>query len=145
MEVKDTNSEKIILYLFNYLDSYDEIKALVNNLNLDISNLFLPNSLIALDKILEDNEKLCLQLINFMDVVKFYSLLLYNDESYFTTKIKKIIVSNRVLNSNVNIIGKKSFNSILFDSEGGLNDLLDNNISLLSLYTFLVLKQIQST
>lgn len=144
--ISTTNtSEALVVYLIEYLDSYDEIKKLISNLNIDISNMFLPNTLVAIDKAFSTNEKLCLQLLNFIDLVKFYSFLLFNDPNYFTNNICKIIVSNRVLVNEKSIYGKEVISSIFYSNDGGLEDLLESNTLLVSLYVFVLVSQIQES
>lgn len=136
--------ERLLIYLLEYTETYDEINAVISKYNLELSNIFLPNTITVLDKEFTINEKLCLQLLSFLDIVKFYSFILYGDENYFTSHINKIIISNRKIKTDYMLLGKEKYDSILFNEEGGLDDLILNNVSLVSLYIFTLLKQISS-
>lgn len=134
-EITETFSNNTILeYIYQQVDNFEVLKNFVISKNIRPSIVFLPQTIKQIDIELNTRIDLLLNCIDFLDVVKFYSLLLYSDEKYFISKVTKLIIQNRTVNNIGYVIGKDCVDDFIFKSEEEAIDFIENNKFLLSIY-----------
>lgn len=131
----ETDSDNTILeYIYQQIDNFEVLKGFVISKDIRPSTIFLPQVIKQIDNELSLRTDLLLDCIDFLDIVKIYSLLLYSDEKYFTSKVIKIIVENRTVNNTRYMISKESIDDFIFKSKDEAIEFMENNKALLSIY-----------
>ena len=136
MEYKVTENSDSYLYinqlLYQQLDNFSYLNNFIKSKNIIPSVVFLPQTL----KLISENNNINLvsDCLNFLDVIKFYSGLIYSEEEYYINLIKNIIISNRTVLQTDNVLNKDIIDDFLFSSKEDVNDFLENNKIFLAIY-----------
>jgi len=131
-ETIDSNFQ-INQLLFQQLDNIPSLNDFIKSKNLIPSVIFLPQTLKLISE--HNNINLIIDSLNFLDIIKFYSGLIYGDKEYYLNLIKNIIISNRTVLDIESILNRDIVDDFLFISSEDANDFLENNKILLAIYT----------
>lgn len=131
-ETIDSNFQ-INQLLFQQLDNIPSLNDFIKSKNLIPSAIFLPQTLKLISE--HNNINLIIDSLNFLDIIKFYSGLIYGDKEYYLNLIKNIIISNRTVLDIESILNRDIVDDFLFISSEDANDFLENNKILLAIYT----------
>lgn len=133
-ETEILSDTSILEYLYQQLDNFYSLKGFVTSKNIRPSIVFLPQTIKQLDNELSTRTELLLDCIDFLDIIKIYSLLLYSDENYFTDKVTNLIVDTRTVNNISYVLSKDSLDDFIFKSREEAIEFIENNKSLLAIY-----------
>lgn len=129
-------NENILVLLDQQTENFQELKAFIKAKGIKPSNLFLPQTLKTISEEINYKPTLILETIDYLDIVKFYSTILYSDTESFTNDICSIIVENRtVININQSI-NKSVVDDFIFQSKEEAHEFLINNKFLIAIYLF---------
>lgn len=136
MENNITSNEQILVLLEQQSENFPILKSFVISKNIKPSNLFLPQTLKGLAEDLSTDNNVIFDALNYLDVVKFYSTVLYSDPEIFINRIILLIVENRTVNNIAGSINRSSIDDFIFNSKEEANAFLADNKILLAIYLF---------
>lgn len=139
-ETKNTvlNLSELLVYLNQYHDDFPGLKSLVYKRNLRPSVILLPSVLKQLDEDLENNVNILYEAIDYMELIKFYSVFLFNDSEIVFGKIKDYVINNRIAKNPNYILAKNRLDDFYFVNYEEANALLDNNKIIIAIYIFTI-------
>lgn len=129
-------NDQILVLLEQQVDNFPELKDFVKTKGIKPSNLFLPQTLKGISEEIGFRQSLVLEALDYLDVVKFYSTVLYSDPEVFLNRISLLIVENRTVNNINNAINKSAIDDFIFNSKEEAYEFLINNKFLIALYLF---------
>lgn len=128
--------DKLLVLLEQQTDNFITLKEYINARNIKPSTVFLPQTLKKIAEDLSVNDSIIFEAINYLDVVKFYSTILYNDPEVFISNICSIIVEDRTVNDVRKVINQSSMDDFIFNTKEEANEFLLNNKVLIAIYLF---------
>lgn len=140
-KVTETNStglnlSELLVYLNEYHDEFPGLKNLVHKRNLRPSVILLPSVLKQLDEDLENNVNILYEAIDYMELIKFYSVFLFNDSEIVFGKIKDYVINNRIAKNPNYVLAKSRLDDFYFVNYEEANALLENNKIIIAIYIF---------
>jgi hypothetical protein len=133
------NTEMLVL-LEQQMNNFPLIRGYVNNKNLTPSVIFLPQTLKEISE--NNNLDLFLECLNMLDMVKFYSGVLYSDTEYFTNKVINVITDNRTVENINYCINKDMYDDFIFSTKEDAKGFILNNKALIAIYLYSLLSLI---
>lgn len=130
------STEKILMLLNQQKDNFPYLQQFIISKNIRPATVFLPQTIASITSELSSREDLVIDCINYLDVVKFYSILLYNDPDFYIDTIKRIIVENRTIENISGLLAKEKLDDYIFSDKDKVYYFLNNNKSLISIYLF---------
>ena len=106
------------------------------------SVIFTPTILVALDEELDRNTYLVHECLTYMDTIALLSIAEYGNANTFTEYVIEGLVRNKTAVNHNAVLGKKIMDDILFTTENDIHNLLRDNISILAIYIFMLVKQL---
>lgn len=140
MEIEKENN--ILVLLEQQSDNFLAIKSFLNEKNLNPSVIFLSQTLKNIAEEITYRNELVIECFNYLDLVKIYSLIIYNDPEHFINNILQVITSNRVITNEKLVINKDAIDDFLFTSQEDMQNFILNNKFLISLYIFSIINTI---
>lgn len=140
----ENSGERILVLLEQQLEDYSEISSYIKEHDVEPGNIYLESYLFKFGTTLENNAQFRLQLLQFLDVVNFYSFIIYDDPDYFVKHTIRIILSSRTVDNTKGLIGESGVDAIIFEpskKEDAENFVAQNKL-LLSLYIFSLVSQL---
>lgn len=128
--------ENILILLEQQNDNFPIIATFIKKKGLTPAVLFLPQTLKDISEEFTYHSDLIIECFNYLDIVKIYSLTIYDDPEYFTNNIISIIIDNRNIEDIKLIINTEAVDDFLFSSKENTKKFIQNNKILLSLYIF---------
>lgn len=132
-EVALTSSEILVL-LDQQLDNFPTLRSFVVGNNIRPSSVFLPQTLKLISEAVDSRGDILFEALDFIDIVKFYSLLIYGDPEFFPEKVVSIILGTRVVVSENFGLNKEALSDFIFSNKEEAHDFLMSNIYLVSIY-----------
>jgi len=129
-------NENILILLEQQNDNFPVITTFIKEKRLNPTVLFLPQTLKGLSEEITHRSDLMIECFSYLDLVKIYSLVTYNDPEHFTDNVLNIIASNRVVEDSRLIVNKEATDDFLFSSKEDMVRFIQSNKFLLSLYIF---------
>jgi len=130
------SDNSILLLLQQQTENFPELSAFVKGKDIKPSVLFLPQTLKLIDNEFDFRNNLVYECLDYLDIVKFYSMTIYGDPESFLSNIKNLIVENRTVNNSSHVLSRTSLDDLTFKSKEEALEFLDNNKLLLSIYLF---------
>lgn len=131
------SGESILVLLATQKGNYPALSGLMKKHNLKPASVFLPQTLKNLDTEFLNSEELVMDCINFLDVVKIYSITVYGDSESYLESIKHFIVENRTIkNAGGQVLAEKAVDDFTFANAKETLAFLDNNKLLLATYVY---------
>lgn len=129
-------SDDILTLLEQQRENFSQLHSLVKSKDIKPAVVFLPQTLKLLDQELTSKSDLILDCLNYLDVVKIYSISVYGDPDTYLNSIMKVIVKNRsVINLNYSI-AKDAVDDFIFAKSEEAHEFLENNKLLLAIYLY---------
>lgn len=133
------DKDSIVVFLLQQMDNFPALKHFIISKHIRPSTLFLPQVLSDIDAILSTQEEIVLECLDFLDIVKFYSLITYGDSEWFINSIKNYVIENRVVDNFSLTLASEALNDFIINNKEDANALIENNKLLLSIYLFCLL------
>lgn len=130
------SDSSILLLLQQQAENFSELSAFVRTKDIKPSILFLPQTLKLIDNEFDFRSNLVYECLDYIDIVKFYSMTIYGDPESFLNNVKKLIVENRTVNNSNHVLSRNTLDDLTFKSKEEALEFLDNNKLLLSIYLF---------
>lgn len=130
------SDSSILLLLQQQTENFPELSTFVKSKDIKPSVLFLPQTLKMIDSEFDYRTNLVYECLDYIDIVKFYSMTIYGDPESFLTNVKNLIVENRTVNNSSHVLSRNSLDDLTFKSKEEALEFLDNNKLLLSIYLF---------
>lgn len=134
--------DNILILLEQQNDNFPTIASFIKEKELNSTILFLPQTLKGIAEEITYRNNLMIECFTYLDLVKIYSLITYNDFERFTDNILNIITTNRVTEDSKLIINKEAIDDFLFSSKEDMGKFIQSNKFLLSLYIFSLVNKI---
>lgn len=128
------SSSDILVLLSQQLDNFTSLKNFVALHQLRPSSVFLPQTLKTISESLDFNNDILFESIDFIDIVKFYSTLLYSDSELFFDKVCNTIIENRTVYQHNVVLNKAALSDFLFSDKGEAKIFLLSNKFLVAIY-----------
>lgn len=135
-------SDQLLILLEQQLTNFPELRSFIISKGIKPSMLFLPQTLKSISEELGYKPTLILEAMDFLDIIKFYSIVLYSDPEVFTNHICSMIITNRTVNDINKTINKEVLDDFIFSSKDDANTFLINNKFLIAIYLFSVVNLI---
>jgi hypothetical protein len=129
-------NDQILVLLEQQSENFPELKSFIIAKGLKPSVLFLPQTLKNIAEEIGYKPTLILEAMDYLDVVKFYSTVLYSDPELFTNHICSMIVTNRTIDNINESLNKSALDDFMFSSKEDANAFLLNNKFLIAIYLF---------
>ena len=134
--------ENILVLLETQHDNFPAIKNFLKEKGLNQTTLFLPQTLKSLAEEITHRSDLIIECLNYLDIVKIYSLITYNDSERFTNTVIDIVTTNRIITETNLVINISAIDDFIFSSKEDMQKFLCNNKFLISLYIFSMINTI---
>lgn len=128
--------ENILVLLEQQNDNFPAMTGFIKEKGINPTVLFLPQTLKGLAEEITYRNDLMIECFSYLDLVKIYSLITYNDSECFTDNVIHIVSTNRVVEDSNLIINKDAVDDFLFSSKEDMEKFIKSNKFLLSLYIF---------
>lgn len=128
------NNADMLSLLQEQLNNFPALNTYISSKKLYPSSIFLPQVLKSIDNELKLHEQLIFEAISFLDIVKTFSFIIYNNPEHFTTNIVNIIASNRTLDDANSCLAIEAYDDFLFTKKEEVCEFLNNNKLILSIY-----------
>ena len=128
--------DNILVLLEQQNENFPAIAGFVKEKGLNPTVLFLPQTLKGLAEEITHRNELMIECFAYLDLVKIYSLITYDDPERFTDNVVRIITTNRTTDNPKLIINQEAIDDFLFSSKEEMEKFLQSNKFLLSLYIF---------
>jgi len=134
--LQPVSTDNILALLEQQKDNFHALAEFVKSKDIKPSRIFLPQTLKVLDAEFSVREDLILDCIDYLDVIKIYSISVYGDSESYLEEIKRTIVENRTANSNATILAQDALDDFMFTSKEEATTFLNNNKLLIALYLY---------
>lgn len=136
--LKETKVDNIdiLTLLEQQQENFPALYNYVKGKNISPSIIFLPQTLKQIDAEFSIHQELLYECLTYLDIVKTYSFITYNDTNFFTENIKKIIVENRTVLQHANCIAKDTIDDFIFSNQNEAYEFLENNKTILAIHIF---------
>ena len=136
------NQENILVLLETQIDNFPAIKGFLKEKGLNQTTLFLPQTLKGLAEEITHRNDLMIECLNYLDIVKIYSLTTYDDSERFTDTVIDIVTTNRAIMETKLVINISAIDDFIFSSKEDMQKFLFNNKFLIALYIFSMINTI---
>lgn len=138
----DMEDNNILVLLEQQNDNFPAMNAFLQSKGLTCGTILLPQSLKGISEEMGYRNDLLIECFAYLDIVKIYSFVTYDDTEAFTSNIMSLISVNRTVDKQSLIINKDAVDDFLFNSKEDLQSFLVNNKFLLSLYIFAIVNKL---
>ena len=130
------STEQIIPLLATQKDNCPVLRSFLKEKSLRPASIFLPQTLKQIDTEFTNNGDLVLDCVNFLDIIKIYSIEVYGDSESYLERIKHFVVENRTVNSTGSVLAKEALDDYTFAKREDALAFLDSNKLLLAIYVY---------
>ena len=131
-----SDREKMLVFLDDRASSFPFLDSFVKSKYITPGVFFLPQTLKVIDNELSYNQELVPQTLDYIDMVKVYSSIVYGDAEHFTNELIKIAASNRVIGNPTLMLATDALDDYTFTSQQAAVEFLQNNPMVLSIYVY---------
>jgi hypothetical protein len=136
------DDNNILILLEQQNDNFPAMAGFLKEKGLTSTTLLLAQSLKGVAEEIGYRNELLIECFSYLDIVKIYSLVTYNDTEAFTSHILSLISVNRTVTKQNLIINREAIDDFLFNSMEDLQSFLENNKFLLALYIFAIVNKL---
>ncbi len=104
--------------------------------NLTPSTILMPQSLNHLNEVINFDNDFIYEALNYLDFVKLMSITVYGSSQSFTDEIIRMIVSNRTVHKQDEVLGLSALEEFIFNDPVKLESFLLNNPIVLAVYIY---------
>jgi len=135
---EQTTKEKdnIILLLYQQSDNFIALKSFVIINNITPSVVFLPQTLKLIDSEFSNKLNLVTDCLNYLDVVRLFSLTIHDDADYYLDNINHLLIENRTIEDIRHTLANKTLDDFIFNHKEEATVFLNNNKLLVAIYLF---------
>lgn len=133
--------DNILVLLEQQNDNFPAMESFLKEKELSSTVLFLAQSLKGIAEEISHRNELLIECFTYLDIVKIYSLIIYNDPESFTNNIISLITNNRTVDTPNLIINRDAIDDFLFTSKEDMKSFIENNKFLLALYIFTIVNK----
>lgn len=133
--------DNILVLLEQQNDNFPAMAEFLAEKGLSSTVLFLAQSLKGIAEEISYRNELLIECFTYLDIVKIYSLVIYNDPEAFTNNIISLITNNRIVTKPSLVINHDAIDDFLFTSMEDMQSFIENNKFLLALYIFAVVNK----
>lgn len=134
--------DNILILLDQQSENFPVMKSFITEKGLNPTILFLPQTLKGLAEEMTHRNELMIECFNYLDLVKIYSFITYDDSERFTDNLIKIITNNRFVKNEKLIANREATDDFLFTSEEEMKNFVDSNKYLIPLYIYSMIGKI---
>jgi len=129
-------NDTMLALLETQRENFYSLAEFIKTRDLRPSRIFLPQTLKMIDAEFNAREDLISDCIDYLDVVKIYSITIYGDGESFLEEIKQNIINNRTVSDYNGVLSKEILDDFIFNSKEEAKHFLDNNKLLVALYLY---------
>lgn len=133
-EINNVLPVDLLMLLNQQLDNFPNLRNFVTAHNLRPSSVFLPQTLKSISENLDYNTDIIFESMDFMDIVNFYSTMLYSDRERLFFNICDLIVEGRTAQQHNLVLNKTALSDFLFTDKGEAKTFLMSNKFLVAIY-----------
>ncbi len=137
----EMEQDNILVLLEQQNDNFPAMEGFLKEKGLSSTVLFLAQSLKGIAEEISHRNELLIECFTYLDVVKIYSLVTYDDPEAFTNNIVSLITNNRTAVTPGLIINREAIDDFLFTSTEDMKSFIENNKFLLALYIFAIVNK----
>lgn len=131
-----TGDLNLLMLLEQQSDNFAPIKAFITNIGITPATVFLPQSLKKIEAKLSSDDLFVSSCFNYLDMIKLYSLCIYDDGERFLSGITEQLIATRTVLSANKVLAKDNLDDYIFtDAKEGL-EFFNNNKLLLAIYLY---------
>ena len=139
----NNNLSTVFNILIMELDRFSSMNWVLEERRITPTVLLLPQTLKDLSELIYVRNDVLIECIDFLDILRFYSLLTYNDTFTLYNHIVDIMIENRTIpdrNSEKLVLNEQAVDDLIYSDKDRFSVFLNSNKFLVALFTFSLLK-----
>ena len=132
--MSESTDMELIVLLSQQGDNFPSLRGFIAGLNLRPSGVLLPETVKKVDATFNYQPSLVAEAIDYLDMVKFYSIVLYGDSNVLIDKVIKSIGETRSVESFSKTLISDGLNPYIFKTKEDALNFLENNKVFIAIY-----------